>query len=34
MTRGAVADELFDGGQRRLDARVVGHDAVGIQRAR
>ena len=25
----AVADKLLDGRQRRLDARVVGHDAVG-----
>ena len=29
---GAVADELVDGGQRRADARVVGHVAVGIHR--
>ena len=29
---GAVADELVDGGQRRADARVVGHVAIGIHR--
>lgn len=25
----AVADKLLDGRQRRFDARVIGHDAVG-----
>ena len=29
---GAVADELVDGGQRRADARIVGHVAVGVHR--
>ena len=29
---GAVADELVDGGQRRTDARIVSHVAVGVHR--
>ena len=28
----AVVDEFLDGGQRRADARVVGHVAIGIHR--